>query len=221
MPGKHHASLASHPRILLSAVLGVVLIAALLLWSAARNRDLDPPLMIMPALGAATAPSAATPAPTPTAVPSSRPPSPRATTKVSASPSPSSPSPSPSPSSRPPSQRPSASPTPAAESAFAARYLGGTERRGRFQAGLVIENVGRAAGEWEVRVSFADRDRVRIQHTYGARASRSGDTVTFRGGPLEPGRSTMIGFQASTTGDGEIRPTSCQVDGRACTISFR
>jgi hypothetical protein len=95
------------------------------------------------------------------------------------------------------------------------------ERRGSFQAGIVLENSGSAARTWQVRVTYAAADRVRVERTFGARASTSGSTVVFSGGPLEPGRSTMVGFQASTTSDGEIRPTSCQVDGRACTISFR
>jgi hypothetical protein len=95
------------------------------------------------------------------------------------------------------------------------------ERRGTFQAGIVLENSGRTARTWQVRVSYAAADRVRVQRTFGARSSTSGSTVVFSGGPLEPGRSTMVGFQATTTADGEIRPTSCQVEGRACTISFR
>jgi hypothetical protein len=210
MPDQQGATWASHPRTLLAAVLAVLLLALLGLWSVTQRRDLDPPLMITPALGAN---SSATPAPPPpSVVPSSRPPSSRpATKKVSASKS-----------ARPsktPSKRPSASPTP--EPAFTARYLSGGVRRGQFQAGIVIENEGRTARTWRVRVSYDPSAGVRVQRTFGADASTSGSTIVFSGGPLAAGRSTMIGFRASTDANGEIRPTSCQVEGRACVISSR
>ncbi|MCA2215544.1 cellulose binding domain-containing protein [Jidongwangia harbinensis] len=210
MPDQQGATWASRPRTLLAAVLAVLLLALVVLWSVTQRRDLDPPLMITPALGATPSPTAVPPAPS--VVPSSRPPSSRpATRKVSASKS-----------ARPaktPSRRPSASPTP--KPAFTARYLSGGERRGQFQAGIVIENEGDTARNWQVRVTYHPDAEVRVERTFGADASTSGSTVVFSGGPLAAGRSTMIGFRASTEGDGEIRPTSCQVDGRACEISSR
>jgi hypothetical protein len=197
-------------RVLVAAVLATLLVAVLALWAAAGRRDLDPPLMITPALGA-EASFSPTPAPLPSVTPSSS----RATLKATRSKSP-----SPSPSSRRPSASPSARTT-TPPPAFAADYVGGEERRGSFTAGVVLENEGRTARTWEVRIAYDADDRVRVERTFGARISASGSTLIFTGGPLAPGEDTMFGFRATTSADGQIRPTSCQVDGRACSISFR
>jgi hypothetical protein len=205
------STLAFRPRrrVLVVAVLATLFVAVLALWAATERRDLDPPLMITPALGAEPS---STLAPPPSATPSSPSPSatPKATRSKSARPSP-----------KASSRRPSASPSPAPPPALSARYVGGDERRGMFSAGIALENEGRTARTWEVRVTYDAGDRVRVERVFGARVSTSGSTLIFTGGPLEPGDDTMFGFSASTSGDGQIRPTSCQVDGRACTISFR
>ena len=197
---------------LVAAAVAAVLVAVSALWVAAGRRDLDPPLMITPALGAAPT----DPATAPTVLPSSSPTpsraSPKATRSKAARPSPVA-------SSRRPSARPSPSRTP--ERAHTARYVGGSERRGVFSAGVVVANEGRTARTWEVRVTYAAADRVRVDRAFGAQVSTSGGTVVFTGGPLAAGDDTMFAFTARTSGDGRISPTSCQVDGRACTISFR
>lgn len=198
-------------RVLVAAVLATLLVAVLALWAAAGRRDLDPPLMIAPALGTEASFSPAPAAPPPSVTPSSSRARPKATRSKSPSPSPS-------------SRRPSATPSVRATTpppAFAADYVGGEERRGSFTAGVVLENESGTARTWEVRIAYDADDRVRVERTFGARLSASGGTLIFTGGPLAPGDDTMFGFRATTSADGQIRPTSCQVDGRACAISFR
>ncbi len=208
MPGKHHpesfASRHRYPLVLAVVLLGIAVAGTL---AAVRNdRDPATPLLVMPALPALSA------TPSPVAAPASPTPSP----SVSATPS-RSPSRAPT-AARSPSRRPSPSPS-ATKSPFTARYIVMNSRRSSFRAAISVTNAGRAARTWQVVVTHDPDDGVRLEGSIGARVTTSGDTITFSGGPLQPGDSVTFGYQASKRTDDAVRPTSCRVDGVECRVT--
>ena len=90
-------------------------------------------------------------------------------------------------------------------------------RRSTFQVGIVIKNTGSAAGKWQVVVTYDPADGVRA---FGE-VKTSGDTITLSGGPLQPGKTVTVGFWATHRSREAVRPTSCKIDGRACTVTTR
>ena len=204
MPGKHHeSSFASRHRYPLVIAVVLLCIAVAGVFAAVSNRrDPDPPLLITPAL---TALPSASVWPTPVA----------ASASASAAPS-----------HRPTSARPARSSPPAARRTpspaaadFTARYVIVGGRQSSFQAGIVITNNGRTARTW--RLTVTHDPGVRLQGSVGATATASGSTITFSGGPLGPGDSVTAGYQASKDSGDEARPTSCRIEGTACSVSVR
>ena len=94
-------------------------------------------------------------------------------------------------------------------------------RRSSFQAAIAVTNEGGAARSWQVVVTHDPDDDVRLEGSIGARVSTSGDTITFSGGPLDPGDTVTFGYQASTDSRDDVRPTSCRVDGVECRVTTR
>jgi hypothetical protein len=126
-------------------------------------------------------------------------------------------------SARTPARRPT---SPAASfftagNAITARYVITRSRDRTFQGGIFLTNTTNTARNWQVRVTHNPRAGVRMQASFGAQASTSGDTTVFSGGPLAAHSSVMVGFQASKNVGGVVRPTSCRVDGKDCIVSVR
>ena len=213
MPGKHHPEsfTSRHRYPLVVAVVLLALAVAGVLAAVQNRRDPAAPLLVTPALTALPSPAAT---PSPVAASGSPSPSPSVSTTASRS---AARSPS---AGRPPSRRPSPSPS-ATKGAFTARYTVMRDRRSTFQAAISVTNEGRAARSWQVVVTHDPDDEVRLQGSVGARVSTSGDTITFSGGPLDPGDSVTFGYQASKDSDDDVRPTSCRVDGVECRVTLR
>jgi hypothetical protein len=197
MPGKHHrSSFALISRHRYPIVVGVVLLCiavAGVLAAVSNRRPSGSPQLIVPVV---------TTLPSPILIPPSVVPAP---------------SPSPSPSRRP-SSRP-ARPSPSAlRPTFTAQYVAVDGRRSSFRVGVTIKNTGSAAGSWKVVVAYDPADGVRV---FGSDVSTSGDTVTLSGGPLKPGKTVTVGYAAVHRSREAVRPTSCEIGGRACTVTTR
>ena len=92
-------------------------------------------------------------------------------------------------------------------------------RRSSFQAAISVTNAGRTARSWEVVVTHDPDDGVRLEGSVGARVTTSGNTITFRGDDLDPGDSVTFSYQASKRTNGDVKPTSCRVDGVECRVT--
>ncbi|MEU8235425.1 cellulose binding domain-containing protein [Actinoplanes sp. NPDC048967] len=217
MPGKHNTviPLRRYTFIAGAATLLVVLVS----WVAIRavgpaEADGRVPLMVQPTvpLGGAEVSVPPTSVPPPSAVPTSASPS-------SASPKPvrSSPRASRSPSKKPAPRRTTPPAAPPAASFTAAYGTGRSWDRG-FIAGVQITNKSGPARTWTVKVSYNPDAGVRVGNTWNAQLSRDGNTFVFTGGPLAPGATAMLGFEASKQVRGRIQPTSCTVDGAPCRL---
>jgi cytoskeletal protein RodZ len=198
MPGKHHqTSFAWMSRHRYPLIVGVVLLCiavAGVLAAVSNRRQPEPPLLIVPAQ---------TVLPSPVLIPPSVVPSP-------------SPSRSASPSRTASSRRPSARPSPRAS--FTAQYVIVNGRRSTFQVSVTVKNTGSAARGWKLVVTHDPADGVRA---FGSGVTTSGDTITLSGDPLQPGKSVTVGFWAAHRSSDDVRPTSCKIDGRACTVTTR
>jgi hypothetical protein len=198
MPGKHHLSsfalISRHRYPLVVTVVLLCIAVAGVLAAISNRRTPAPPLLIVPAQ---------TVLPSPTLIPPSVVPSP---------------SPSPSPS-RSPSRSSSKRPAPrVSAAAFTAQYVIVYGRRSTFRVGVTIKNTGSAARGWKLVVTHNPSDGVRA---VGGGVSSSGDTITLSGGPLQPGKTVTVGFVATHRSREAVRPASCKIDGRACTVTTR
>ena len=89
-----------------------------------------------------------------------------------------------------------------------------------YVASVRVQNNGDAAGSWTVTVSHANLSNLRLLGTWGnARGTQSGENVVFTGGPLAAGASGGFGYQVSSTGRGNARPSGCSVVGGRCGVS--
>jgi hypothetical protein len=208
MPGKHHRSpfllLSRHRYPLVVAVVLLCIAVAGVLAAISNRRSPDPPRLIVPALTALPSPTLIAPAV------SAPPPSPSPSRVVASR------------SARPSrSAQPSSSVRPSPSVAFTAQYIIVNGRRSTFQVGIVVKNTGSAARDWQVVVTHDPSDGVRLRGGVGAQVSGSGDTITVSGGPLGPGKTVTVGFQATRRSDEAVRPTSCKIEGRDCTVTTR
>ena len=216
LPGKHSTTLPLRRYSFIAAA--ATLLIVLVSWVAVRavgpaEADQRTPLMVQPTVpltGTSEPPSSA---PSPSASPS--------TTSASPSPSPSrSRSATPTAAARTPTKtvtprKTTAAPTP---TSFAAQYrLASTWDRG-FIAGVTVTNKSGPARAWTIRLSYAEEAGVRLGNVWNAQQSREGDTFVLTGGPLAPGASIMVGFQASKQVKSQIKVASCTVDGAPCAI---
>jgi cellulase/cellobiase CelA1 len=215
LPGKHNTAfpLRRYGFIGGAATLLVVLVS----WVAVRAvGPVEPearfPMMVQPTVplpvGAAPSPSlvaspsaSASPSPSVSRSPSKRP-SPKAKTRTTT---------------KPPRKTPSRSPSPSA--AFAGSYqLARNWDRGFIGVVTVTNKTGPARG-WTVRITFPGKAGVRVGNTWNARVDRQGDTFAFTGGPLAPGATATLGFEASKQVRGQIQPSGCTVDGTSCRMT--
>jgi len=216
LPGKHNTviPLRRYTFIAGAATLLVVLVS----WVAIRavgpaQPDGRVPLMVQPTvpLGGAELSVPPTSVPPPPAAPTSASPSSASPTPVRSSPR----------ASRPPSKKPAPRRTtspPAPAASFTAAYGTGRSWDRGFIAGVQITNKSGPARTWTVKVSYNPDAGVRIGNTWNAQLSRDGNTFVLTGGPLAPGATAMLGFEASKQVRGGIQPTSCTVDGAPCRL---
>jgi len=120
------------------------------------------------------------------------------------------------PTTKPAPRRTTSPPPPAA--AFTARYTsGGSWNRG-FIGTLAVTNKTGPARDWTVRLRFDPDAGVRLGNVWNARATRDGDTFVLTGGPLAPGATASLGFEASKQVRDRIQPSGCTVDGAPCDL---
>ncbi|WP_306206156.1 cellulose binding domain-containing protein [Actinoplanes sp. RD1] len=216
MPGKQQPvlRLPRYSLIILAASLLIAMVAWVAIRSAGPTKDSSPKLVV-PTTAASVVPAAVIETPTPP--PSSRPAkvSLAATSEISKRPSASA-SPSPTPDRSSASPTPSPTPSSAAPVVLTATYKTGASWGEGFIGWLTVRNKGDKSVPWSVTVTFPSRADVRLGPVWNAQATTSGDTVTFTGGPLEPGRSVDAGFSAGKSSEGKVTPVSCSIAGRPC-----
>ncbi|MFR9780251.1 cellulose binding domain-containing protein [Micromonospora sp. MS34] len=209
------SAIASSPWILVSIGVIVMVVLLVIALGAARGRrtyaDVPPPdpTLSLPGLPAATTPPGAAPtsagpalprlSPRSTALPGRRTPNPSGTAGGSGRPLPSPPSPSP------------ASPV-------TGRYAVVNSFNGGFIGEVRLVNTADSARGWTVRLTFP-RGRLVTSWLDGAEQGTgdfAGGVFTYRSGvDLAPGASVPLRFHFEDTGT--TRPTSCAVDGSACS----
>jgi len=202
MAGKHYQSsfAARHRYPLIVGFVVLCVAVAGTLAGFANHRDPEPSLLVTPA-------STGEPTPPPVSAPPT-------SVSPSSSSSPSAPAPAtPSPSVRRSSARP------ATAASFAARYFAVSTGRSGFRAGILITNQGRTARTWRLVITHDPADGVRVVRGSGARMVAAGSTITFDGGPLEPGTSVSVAYQATATTSGSVRPASCRIAGASCVVT--
>jgi hypothetical protein len=214
LPGKHNTviPLRRYTFIAGAATLLVVLVS----WVAIRavgpaRPEGRVPLMVQPTVPLGGAELSVPP----TSVPPSPVPTSASPTPVSRSPR-ASRSPSKKATTKPAPRRTTSPPAPAAS--FTAAYRTGRSWDRGFIAGVEITNKSGPARTWTVKLSYDPDAGVRVGNTWNAQLSRDGNTFVLTGGPLAPGATAMLGFEASKQVRGGIQPTSCTVDGAPCRL---
>jgi hypothetical protein len=191
------------------AVVGVVLAAAVVVWSFVWVGRDPQPLLWRPA-----APAAVISVPPPSAAPS--PATVRSAAAVLVTPSLvtaySSPAPPVPPS--PTRARPTSVPV-----VMGATYIVGSSWDTGFVGGVTVTNVSRTPQSWTVTVRYDRSAGVRVTQAWNATLTRQGDTNAFRGGPLAPGATQNFGFEATKQAGGPVRPAACAVNQTACRVS--
>ena len=235
MPGKHSTSRLDHVRLsvarlaarpwswlqkqprlhdrgLLAAIAGLVAAAAItwsVVWIGSSAGAQPGPLLVQPAVPMAVA-STSTTAPA-TSAPVTSSPSVRPTTR------PAVPVPA---KSRVTTQPAPRSPTaPTAKAALTASYRVRSSWDTGFIGAVQVSNVSATPQNWTVAVRYDAADGVRITQAWNGSLSRGGDVTIFTGGPLAPGDTANLGFEATKQATGEVRPTSCTANGSWCEMS--
>ncbi|WP_305789590.1 cellulose binding domain-containing protein [Symbioplanes lichenis] len=212
LPGKQQPvlRLPRYSLIILAAGVLVFMVAWVAIRSAGPVKDSSPKLVV-PTTAASVVPAAVIETPPSSPAPSrvKLAASPASATRTSSSPAPRRSSPTPSAS---PSPSPSATPS----VVLSATYKTGASWREGFIGWLTVRNKGEKPATWTVTVTFPSRADVRLGPVWNARATTSGDTVTFTGGPLAPGASVDAGFSAGKSTRGKVAPVSCSIAGRSC-----
>jgi hypothetical protein len=188
------------------AVLAAVALVGSMVWVRSASGGGPRPLMVQPAASAASVfptPSPSPPIPllTPSAVPSRRlssPLPPRSARKSSV-----------------PGPRSSAPPRPPA---LAATYMVGASWDSGFIAMVLVRNTGPTPQSWSVSLRYDDAAGVRIGQAWNATITRRGDTTVLSGGPLAPGATQNVGFQATRRGHGRLELPSCTINGSPCGV---
>jgi hypothetical protein len=101
---------------------------------------------------------------------------------------------------------------------FTSRYTVTENDSRTFHARVFLTNRGQTTRDWSVRISFAPADQVSVGRTLGALRRSSGNTFVFSGFRARPGQTEIFGFAATKGVSSAVRPTGCDVDGRACDI---
>jgi hypothetical protein len=106
-----------------------------------------------------------------------------------------------------------------AQPAVTATYSVGANWDRGFIAALQVHNTSKTPQDWSIVIQFDNRG-VRIGPVWNAVTSRNGDATVLRGaGPLAPGATLNVGFEAGKSSRGRIRAPSCTVNGSPCAMS--
>ncbi|HEV8567598.1 MAG TPA: cellulose binding domain-containing protein [Actinoplanes sp.] len=116
-----------------------------------------------------------------------------------------------------PAPQPRTSPT--AKAALSANYGVRSSWDTGFIGTVQVRNESETPQNWTVAVRYDAADGVRITQAWNGSLSRRGDVTIFSGGPLEPGATQSLGFEATKQATGEVRPTSCTANGSWCRMS--
>lgn len=81
---------------------------------------------------------------------------------------------------------------------------------------IIVHNPTTSSVWWKVVVSYPKAASITVTRVWGATVTGPGHRLSFRGGPLAPGRSTSFRFQADKDQPGRLRPDTCTVNGGAC-----
>ncbi|BCB79717.1 hypothetical protein GCM10022251_40490 [Phytohabitans flavus] len=123
------------------------------------------------------------------------------------------PTPSRTPTTAPPKEGTTAPATPVLAAAYETTEQG--LLRAGFEGEVTVQNSGQgAAQQWAVIVTL--RRGARVTDVSGAQFSQEGSRVTFTGGSLAAAASLTFQFEVSSA-LGDSGPTSCEVDGKACS----
>lgn len=223
MPGKHHLGdrIPQHAWMILGGILAVAFVAGMVLLVQNNNtRDGSAALFEQPRSAAVV--SAAH---TPSRTVSSRPPVPSLAPATSSSrivevepqarPVP----PPRTTRARPPRTSAAPPPRPRPASAIAATYAVGSSWDTGFIGSIEVSNTGRTDENVTISVRHDTGSGVRVVTAWNATLNRQGDTTVFTGGPLAPGATLRIGFEATKRVPGRVRPAACTAGSGSCRVS--
>jgi hypothetical protein len=193
------------------------LLVVLVSWAAVQaagpaQSDNRVPLMVQPTmpLGVAAPLSSPSATPSPSLRPSSTSPSPKASRTPSKSPA----KPTEKATTKP--VRTTSPPAPAAS--FAAQYRVAADWDQGFVTAIDVTNKTGPARTWTLKVTYPAEAGVRLGNTWNAQVSRQGNTFVLTGGPLAPGATVSVGYEASKQVRSRVEPSSCTVDGVSCRL---
>jgi hypothetical protein len=107
-----------------------------------------------------------------------------------------------------------------ARPAVTATYSVGANWDRGFIASLQVHNTSKTPQNWSIMIRFDNQSGVRIGQVWNAVTSRNGDATVLRGtGPLAPGATLNVGFEAGKSGRGRTQAPSCTVNGSPCAMS--
>ncbi|GAA3347827.1 hypothetical protein GCM10020358_64080 [Amorphoplanes nipponensis] len=222
MPGKHTTvfPLRRYSFIAAAATLLVVLVS----WVAVRavgpaQPDNRVPLLVQPTvpLGGATPAALVSASPAAASTPPPASPSPSRSASASASARPTA-KPTEKTTTKPAPRRTTAAPRPPAASFTAAYRTGASWERG-FIGAVQVTNTSGQPRAWTVRIAYPAAAGVRVGNVWNAQLTRQDDAFVLTGGPLAPGATANLGFEASKQVRDAIQPTACTVDGAPCRVS--
>jgi hypothetical protein len=106
-----------------------------------------------------------------------------------------------------------------AQAALTATYAVGSSWDTGFIGAVRVRNVSAVPQNWAIAVRWDGAAGVRITQAWNASLSRRGDVTVLSGGPLAPGATQNLGFEATKQVTGPVRPASCTVNGSWCRMS--
>jgi cellulase/cellobiase CelA1 len=109
--------------------------------------------------------------------------------------------------------------SPSAKAALSATYQVRSSWDTGFIGAVQVRNDSATRQNWTVALRYDAADGVRITQAWNGSLSRQGDVTIFSGGPLEPGATQNLGFEATKQATGEVRPMSCTANGSRCRMS--
>jgi cellulase/cellobiase CelA1 len=109
--------------------------------------------------------------------------------------------------------------SPAGKAALNATYRIRSSWDTGFTGAVEVRNESATPQNWTVALRYDAADRVRITQGWNGSLSRQGDVTIFSGGPLEPGATQNLGFEATKQATGEVWPTLCTANGSWCRMS--
>lgn len=101
---------------------------------------------------------------------------------------------------------------------LAGHYTTGESWDQGFIGSVAVTNKAGAARNWTVKLTFAAGAGVRVGNTWNAQVTRQNNTYVFTGGPLAPGSSITMGFEASKQVKPRVQAATCTVNDGSCQV---